>query len=64
MISFRADATPAMKERFQGMVQTVWSSAESFLKERQAAKEGKRTDGLSQWKCFEKMFEKINQLGK
>ena len=64
MISFRADATPAMKDRFQGMVQTVWSSAESFLKEIQAAKEGKRTDGLSQWKCFEKMFEKINQLGK
>jgi hypothetical protein len=38
MLSFRRDATPEMKERFQGMVQTVWSSAGNFLKEVQGCK--------------------------
>jgi len=29
---FRQTATPEMKERYAGMVQTVWSPASSFLK--------------------------------
>jgi len=64
MVNFRNEATPVMKDRFQGMVQTVWSGAENFLKEYQAAKEGKKTEGFSQWNCFDKMFEKINELGR
>jgi len=64
MISFRNDATPQMKNKFQGMVQTVWSSAENFLKEQQAAKEGRKAEGLSPWECFDKMYAKINELGK
>lgn len=64
MVNFRNDATQQMKDKFQGMVQTVWSSTENFLKEYQAAKEGTRTEGLSQWNCFEKLYEKINELGK
>jgi N-acetyl-beta-hexosaminidase len=62
MASFRKDATPQMKDRFQGMVQTVWSDAASFIKEGEAAKAGKRITGLSQWACFEKLFERINEL--
>ncbi len=49
MINFRNDATPQMKDKFQGMIQTVWSSAENFIKERQAAKDGKKIEGLSPW---------------
>ena len=64
MINFRNDATAVMKNRFQGMLQTVWSGAESFLKECQEAKEGKKKEGLSAWNCFEKMFEKINAVVK
>lgn len=64
MVNFRSEATAAMRDRFQGMVQTVWSGAENFLKEYQAAKEGRKTEGFSQWNCFEKMFEKINEMGK
>ena len=64
MINFRNDATPQMKDKFQGMIQTVWSSAENFLKERQAAKEGKKAEGLSPWNCFDKLYQKINELAK
>lgn len=62
MAQFRRDATPQMKDRFQGMVQTVWSGAESFLKEWQDAKAGKKTTGFSQWQCFDKLYERINEL--
>lgn len=62
MVSFRKDATPVMKDRFQGMVHTVWSDAGSFMRECDAVKSGKTPIGLSQWLCFDKMFAKINEL--
>lgn len=62
MVSFRKDATSQMKDRFQGMVQTVWSDAESFIKEGEAIKGGKKVTGFSQWMCFDKMFQRINEL--
>lgn len=62
MVTFRKDATPQMKDRFQGMVQTVWSDAESFLKERDAAKDGKATTGLSQWASFDSMYKRIGEV--
>jgi hypothetical protein len=62
MVSFRKDATPEMKERFQGMVQTVWSSAGNFLKEYRAAKSGEKLPELSSWSCFDKMYQRINEV--
>jgi len=62
MAGFRRDATPEMKDRFQGMVHTVWSDAASFLKECTEAKSGKKVTGLSQWGCFDKLFERIGEL--
>ena len=32
MIRFRKNSTPVMKERFQGIIATVWSGADNFLK--------------------------------
>ncbi|MDF1573824.1 MAG: family 20 glycosylhydrolase [Bacteroidales bacterium] len=32
MIAFRSGSTPAMKEKFQGIILTSWSSAENFMK--------------------------------
>lgn len=63
MMNFRKDATTMMKDRFQGMIQTVWSGAGNFLRECEEAKAGNVTTGYSQWNCFEKMFEKINETG-
>lgn len=62
MVNFRKDATPEMKDRFQGMVHTVWTDAGSFLKECEAAKSGKPAKGLSQWACFDKLFKRVNEL--
>ncbi|MBL7699661.1 MAG: family 20 glycosylhydrolase [Chitinophagaceae bacterium] len=62
MVTFRKDATPQMKDRFQGMVQTVWTDAETFLRERDAVKQGKTTTGLSQWASFDSMFKRIDEL--
>ncbi len=62
MANFRKDATPQMKDRFQGMVHTVWSDADTFLRECEAAKGGKKPTGLSQWACFDKMYARINEM--
>lgn len=56
MAKWRATATPAMKGRFQGMMQTVWSGANSFLEKDYAGK-GNPTNS---WNCFVALFDKIN----
>ena len=33
MMSFRNESTPAMRENFQGIILTSWSSAEGFMKD-------------------------------
>jgi len=62
MVTFRKDATHQMKDRFQGMVQTVWSDAGTFIKEAEEIKAGKKISGFSQWMCFDKMFQRMNEL--
>jgi len=50
---FRETATPEMKERYQGIIQTVWSGAGEFLKEFYSAEEaGKNTSA----NCFRAVF--------
>jgi hypothetical protein len=58
MAEWRATATPQMKEQFQGMMQTVWSGANTFL-ENDYAGTGNPTNS---WKCFEALFGEINKL--
>ena len=62
MATFRKDATNAMKDRFRGIVQTVWSGVDNFLKEAEEAKKGKKSTGLSAWSCFDKAFQRMNEL--
>lgn len=62
MLSFRKDATRTMKDRFCGIVQTVWSGFDSFLKEYEEAKSGKKPTGFSSWACFEQAFAKMSEL--
>ena len=50
---FRETATPEMKERYQGIIQTVWSGAGEFLKEFYSVEEaGKNTSA----NCFRAVF--------
>jgi hypothetical protein len=58
MAGLRRTATPEMKKRFQGMVQTVWSSANAFLEKDYAGK----GDPTNTWNCFLALFNEINKL--
>jgi len=60
MITFRKDATPEMRENYQGIVQTVWSDAESFLTGFYAVKkkDAKPADENTPWNCFRAVFVK------
>lgn len=61
MVAFRGAATPEMKGRYQGMMQTVWSPAESFLDEYYGRSVPK--DSLeSASRCFRQMYQTIHQV--
>ncbi len=61
MVRFRERSTGPLKERYAGMVQTVWSGAEGFLKEWEALKKGDAPAGeaRSTARCYQKMSEEI-----
>lgn len=57
MMRFRKKATSVMKERYQGMMQTIWNGNSSFLDEFY----GKKPAGpKSESACFKALFEAIN----
>jgi hypothetical protein len=64
MLRFRQQSGPVMKPRFQGMVQTVWSDAGTFLKDFYALqqsedyKQGQKTAA----RCFLRLFGEIKAL--
>lgn len=58
MAEWRATAPPEMKDRFEGMMQTVWSGADAFLDKDYAGK-GAPTNS---WSCFVGLFDEINRL--
>jgi biotin operon repressor len=58
MARLRATATPEMKDRFQGMMQTVWDDPKTFLKRDYAGK-GKPANA---WNCFKVLSDEINKL--
>ncbi len=64
MLKFRERATPAMKDRFAGVVQTVWTGAGGFLREFDALKKpnGDPKSENTSAKCFVRMFEEIATL--
>ncbi len=60
MVKFRNHSTPEMRDRFLGMVQTIWSGAGEFLDGYYGRKneEGNNT----QVNCFKAMFDEIGKL--
>jgi N-acetyl-beta-hexosaminidase len=60
MVKFRKSATPEMKERFMGMMQTIWSGAGQFLDNFYGIKPER--GGNSQVNCFKAMFTEIQNL--
>lgn len=62
MLGFRKSATPQMKENFQGIVQTVWTSTDNFLEGFYANKKDDKGGNKTDWSCFKAAFEKMEQL--
>jgi hypothetical protein len=60
MIKFREHSTSEMKERFLGMMQTVWSGTGQFLDSYYGRKEGDNKN--TPVNCFKAMFDEISKL--
>ena len=61
MLKFRERATPVMKDRFAGLVQTVWSGAGAFLDELAALKkdDAGSTNRNTAARCFVAVYDEI-----
>ena len=64
MIQFRAHATPEMKDRFQGIVQTVWSDPKTFLDGFYGRKKDPAEGNNTPWNCFNAVFPKVESKKK
>jgi hypothetical protein len=62
MMKFRQTATPEMKDRYAGMVQTVWSSASSFLKNYYNENNEKTVEYNTPENCFRSLFKHLKTL--
>jgi hypothetical protein len=59
MIRWRATCSREMRGHFQGMVQTVWSGAGSFLRQDYAG----RGNPTNAWNCFRAVFDEVGKAG-
>ncbi len=69
MARFRKYATPEMKPRYYGMVQTTWSNPERFMNGFYGIKTtdsrpntGQRDPSMNPWDTFREMFRRMNEL--
>ncbi len=62
MFRYRSSVTPEMKERFQGMVQTVWSGAGQFMDEFYGRKPDAKAGNNTASNTFKAMFDEIEKL--
>jgi hypothetical protein len=60
MVRFRSSSTPVLKDRFQGMMQTVWSGAGQFMDGFYGIKP--ESGSNSPVNCFKELFSEINRL--
>jgi hypothetical protein len=60
MVRFRNHSTSQMKERFRGIVQTIWTPAERFMDAFYSTSATGEED--TEVKCFKTLFEEISRL--
>jgi len=61
MYRFRASVTQEMKDRFQGMMQTVWTGAGQFMDEFYGRNTNNKEGTNTQTNCFKAMFGEIQK---
>jgi hypothetical protein len=62
MLNFRQTATRATKENYQGMMQTVWSDARSFMDGFYGKTPNPPEGDKTAWNCFRAMYDEIGKL--
>ncbi len=62
MAKFRKDSTPAMRENFQGMVQTEWSSPANFMDGFYNKKKDQNGGQNTPWNTFNALYQKLKEL--
>ncbi len=62
MVKFRSNSTKEMKPHFQGMMQTVWSDAASFMDGFYGRKTDNKAGENTPWNCFRTMYDRIGKL--
>ncbi len=63
MVEFKKYATPAVKDNYQGMLHTTWTSADNFIEQYYGRKEVNTGRGGNYVEAFKVLFEEINKLG-
>lgn len=62
MVDLRKNATTATKDNYQGMIQTVWTSAENFMDFYYGVREQPDISRGDQAGCFKDLFKAIGEL--
>ena len=62
MMQFRKDATTVMKDNYQGLVQTEWSSPASFMDGFYNKKKDDKGGEQTSWNCFNALYQKLKEL--
>lgn len=60
MVNFKKESSKEMQPRFNGMMQTVWSDAGSFLTGFYQNKKDDKGGDDTPWSCFKALYNKIN----
>ncbi len=63
MVRFRNSSTPEMKPRFLGIVETTWSSTQSFINGYYGIGPKRPGQQNTAWQCFKDVFQRIDSLG-
>jgi hypothetical protein len=65
MLSFRQQSTQQMKDRFYGVMETVWSGPGSFFNDYYGKNAStQNADKNTQENCFRSMFDEVNKLSR
>ena len=62
MVDFRNESSKEMKDKFYGMMQTVWSDAAPFMDGFYKKKKDDKGGDNTPWNSFISLYEKINSL--
>jgi hypothetical protein len=62
ILNFREQSSPEMKARFQGIIQTVWTDADSFIDEFYGKKTENKEGSNTTVKCFKALYDEILKI--